>query len=337
MQRVRYVCPMVRLFACIALIFLLVPVASLQKQVRPRPQERSQIIRFEPVPLDVADPDHVRLGGLTYLAGWRLTSSSTQFGGISALLARGHGSFLGLSDGGVLFGFSLPQPGKLASRSSIRLLPDLAERDSQKGERDTESLVYDVDTGRYWTGLEVRNAIARYASSFARLEKLAEPAAMQDWPGNGGAEAMVKLSDGRFLVFSEEGYGPDNSTAALMFSGDPTDPAVRVQAFGYRPPQGYRVTDAALLPDGRVILTNRRFTILEGFSAAITVADPGDIRPGKPWQGEEIARLKSPLTVDNMEGVSVTQEDGDTIVWLVSDDNFLWFQKTLLLKFRLDK
>jgi hypothetical protein len=36
-----------------------------------------------------------------------------------------------------------------------------------------------------------------------------------------------------------------------------------------------------------------------------------------------------------MEGVSTTVENGRTIVWLVSDDNFSPLQRTLLLKFAL--
>ena len=49
----------------------------------------------------------------------------------------------------------------------------------------------------------------------------------------------------------------------------------------------------------------------------------------------ELARLQPPLTIDNMEGVSATIENGRTIVWLVSDDNFTPLQRTLLLKFAL--
>ena len=35
--------------------------------------------------------------------------------------------------------------------------------------------------------------------------------------------------------------------------------------------------------------------------------------------------------------VATTQEKGATIVWLVSDDNQSLLQRTLLLKFRLDR
>jgi hypothetical protein len=37
-----------------------------------------------------------------------------------------------------------------------------------------------------------------------------------------------------------------------------------------------------------------------------------------------------------MEGLSVTQEGGRTIVWLTSDDNYSPLQQTVLMKFALE-
>jgi hypothetical protein len=51
--------------------------------------------------------------------------------------------------------------------------------------------------------------------------------------------------------------------------------------------------------------------------------------------GREVAAHEAPLTVDNMEGLSVTQDGGSTIVSLASDDNFSPLQRSLLLKFEL--
>ncbi|MGO7251670.1 esterase-like activity of phytase family protein, partial [Rhizobium brockwellii] len=61
------------------------------------------------------------------------------------------------------------------------------------------------------------------------------------------------------------------------------------------------------------------------------------ITPGRVARGRLIAELDSPLIHDNFEGVAVTQEGGATILWLVSDDNQLFLQKSYLLKFRLDR
>jgi len=44
------------------------------------------------------------------------------------------------------------------------------------------------------------------------------------------------------------------------------------------------------------------------------------------------------LAVDNFEGIAVRQDsNGDTLVYIVSDDNYSPLQRTLLLQFRLEK
>jgi hypothetical protein len=122
----------------------------------------------------------------------------------------------------------------------------------------------------------------------------------------------------------------------LLFEGDPALAATRTVPMRYRPPAGFRVTDAALLPDGRLLLLHRRFGLLEGWSAVIAVADVRGLAEGGVIEPRELARLASPLTRDNMEALSVTSQGGRTIVWIASDDNFTpWFQQTLLLKFAL--
>ena len=46
--------------------------------------------------------------------------------------------------------------------------------------------------------------------------------------------------------------------------------------------------------------------------------------------------LASPLIHENFEGIAATREGAATIIWIVSDDNQLWLQRSLLLKFRLE-
>ena len=86
---------------------------------------------------------------------------------------------------------------------------------------------------------------------------------------------------------------------------------------------------------GRLLLLNRRFSIFEGLTAKLVVADPGGAKAGGVLTGAEIAHFEAPLTVDNMEALSVTREGGRTFIWIASDDNFSAIQRTLLLKFAL--
>ena len=52
--------------------------------------------------------------------------------------------------------------------------------------------------------------------------------------------------------------------------------------------------------------------------------------------GETIAELRPPLTMDNFEGIEARRGPrGETLVYLVSDDNFNAEQRTLLMMFEL--
>ena len=60
------------------------------------------------------------------------------------------------------------------------------------------------------------------------------------------------------------------------------------------------------------------------------------IKPGARMLGLELAQITPPLSVDNFEGLAVfPDERGGTIIYILSDDNFNPFQRTLLLQFRL--
>jgi len=60
------------------------------------------------------------------------------------------------------------------------------------------------------------------------------------------------------------------------------------------------------------------------------------ITPGGTVRAEELARLAVPYAVDNLEGVHATRgARGETLLWLMSDDNFNRAQRTILLLFEL--
>lgn len=328
-----------RFFACLALIILLTPGTFLRTQtdqnniVRP-----DKLISTIPVSLNPLKPMEKRIGALEFLAGWELRSRNKNFGGISSMIILPGPQVLALSDGAYLFSFGLRQTTNRsagAPRDFIAPLPNFGEFEEDRETRDSESFVRDPVNGRYWVGFEVTNGIARYDPGLTRREVFRVPQQMHDWPGNSGPEAMILLGTGAFLVFSEDEEKGNGLTDAILFRGDPLDPKTRWFRFSYRPPKGYSITDAAQLPDGRLLILNRRFAVLEGVSARLTLADPAKIVAGGVLEAKVIAEIDPPLTVDNMEALAVTEEKGQTMVWLASDNNFSSIQRSLLMKFRL--
>lgn len=286
------------------------------------------------VPLDPRDPARRRVGRLTFMGGVALASPDRAFGGFSALHVIGDRVTL-LSDGGNIVRLRLASDGSV---HDVRFgdLPGGPGTGWRKLDRDSEALAVDPATGAAWIGFERANAIWRYSPGLERAEAQVQPPAMRGWPRNGGSESLVRRRDGSFVAIAEEARRDESTRALLVWPGDPTTSPEKVWRLRYRPPAGYDPADATELPDGRLLVLNRGWRPLLRFDAVLVVIDPRALRPGAVVEGRQIAHLAAPLTVDNFEGVAATVEKGRTVIWLASDDNRTPFERTLLMKFRLD-
>lgn len=291
-------------------------------------------ITLIPLELNPENPKQKKVGRLLFQNAWELTSVNPNFGGISALNRLEDGRFIGVSDAGTLIGFGL-KGDDTADRPFLAPLPGATGEELTFRDKDSEAIAYDADSGRFWVAYEFRNAVRRFSRSFARTERFVQPPLMQKWSANSGPEAIVRLKDGRFIIFSE-GYDlPDGSYEAILFSGDPTLDGSASASFGYNPPDGYKVTDAVQLPDGNLLILHRRISFPAGFTVKLGILDPNSIIANERISSEEIASLAPPLLVDNLEGITLSEEDGKTIIWMISDNNFNIFQRTILMKFAL--
>lgn len=323
-----------RILLSILLILLFVPQWSGEARLPLLP--RTATIQAAQVVLEPGNPQRTQLGGLTFLGGVALAGEGAAFGGFSAMAVDGH-RFTLLSDGGNIVSFTM---GADWTPRAVRFaeLPAGPGKGWRKQDRDSESLTTDAATGRIWVGFERANAIWRYERGFARAQAHATPPALANWPSNGGAEAMVRLRDGRFVVLAEGRKGDAAGTVrGIMFSGDPVIAPRRGFAFSYRPPRGFKPTDMAELPDGRIAILNRRFALPLSFTATLTVVPRKAIRRGAIVAGREVARFEGAVLHDNFEALAAVREGRDTILWIASDNNQLFLQRSLLLKFRLDR
>ena len=109
------------------------------------------------------------------------------------------------------------------------------------------------------------------------------------------------------------------------------------EPFEYKRTEPFDPTDAKRLPNGDVLVLERRFSMIGGLGARVCEIDGAAIRPGARLDCRTIAEMQPPESIDNMEGLAVRRnEKGETIVYLISDDNFSRIQRTVLLVFRLE-
>ena len=98
------------------------------------------------------------------------------------------------------------------------------------------------------------------------------------------------------------------------------------------------LSDATLLPSGELLLLERKFSWLGGVGIRIRRIPLGSVVPGALVDGPSIFFADLGYEIDNMEGIDahVTPE-GDTVITMISDDNFSLIQRNLLLQFTLVK
>ncbi|NVE95338.1 esterase-like activity of phytase family protein [Altererythrobacter lutimaris] len=270
---------------------------------------------------------------LTFDAAWKLTSQSAHFGGYSGLVALNETTLLAGSDKARLL--TLPIPGRGGGKPVMDFLkPNLGQRRELPRELvDLEALTRDPETDALWASYENTQTIERHSPDGTIAER--DPPEMLDWPMNGGPEVLQRLPDGRFLVLAEAPEGRfATGTAGLLFERDPVEEQEPL-AFRFPDLEGLSPVDAAMLPDGRVMILLRdiRLQWPIRFRSALAIADPSTIEEGEVWGAEIIARFSGPGLDANFEGLaSIPSEDGSAELYVIADDNFSNLQETLLLR-----
>lgn len=277
--------------------------------------------------------------GLAYRGGIEITG--TGIAGLSGLVVGDGGRrFTAVSDDGkVVRGRLLYDgAGRLSGAAdlSVRTLPGTRPLPDRPRRNDSEDLARQAD-GAWLVSFERDHRIERYGGGDAGPSgdptELPPPPGIESTPFNGGIEALAALPDGRILAL-EEGDDDGQSQRRGWIGAPPLSLPRAWQPVTYRAAPGFRPTGAAALPSGDVLVLERRVSLLAGWAGRITRVPAAALRAGATLAGEEMVRLDSPLPVDNYEGISaVTGPRGETLVFVVSDDNSSALQRTLLLMF----
>lgn len=324
---------MTRRFGSSALVaFLSAALLSCGREgVQPLEEPIAVRVTATPLALNPGDPGKIDLGSLRYVGGWVLTADSPFFGGFSGLDVRG-GMLTMINDRGYWFHGRLTGDEKVLDSATLEpfALSD-KEMARTKVDLDAEDITYTAPGG-YLVSFEQNHRVSRVEDR--NSPEVVLPALsgvlFDVLPNNGGIEALTLDAAGRIIAIAERGRQKGLALGWRLEAGGEPSP------FFVPAPKNHAPTSAALLPDGDIILTTRRYSVVDGNSIKILRLDADTIGPGSIALVEEVAHLAPPLSVDNIEGIAVTRNtDGSTRLWLVSDDNFNSRQRTLLMVFDL--
>jgi hypothetical protein len=197
---------------------------------------------------------------------------------------------------------------------------------------DAEALARLPD-GTWLVAFERRHRIRAYRHLDGPGTYVAAPPGLDNAPPNGGLESLAVLQDGRLFTIAETFTPPERPDLRHAWLGQPG----AWMPLYWQPSAGFHPTDAAILPDGRALVLERRFNLLGGFSARLVMTAPDALRSareGTVLHGETILMLNdAPLPSENWEAVAVTRFGDQTLVALISDDNESILQRSLLLLF----
>ena len=302
------------------------------------------------IPLNHKNISENKAGALTYLGGVQLFSNSASFGGISGFVISPDGDrILGVSDRGFWFLANVMyDKGHLVGLQNGEMSPLSDEKGRQyRGKESDAEAVTLVDSGGLVVSFENDHRFRYYqASSTLNFDSVLKSNAqvisfapdlspvLEGLPKNLGIEALTTLTDGRMLAISEAALeNSNNGMARAWIIGRGA-----VLPLTYELMDLYRPTDMATLPDGDVLVLERHFSLARGMASRLRRIKAADIREGTELKGEVIACMEFPYNIDNMEALAVRQnEAGETIVYMMSDNNFNPLQRNLLMMFRLDQ
>ena len=300
----------------------------------------------EPVALFPDDPGRLRLEALSYRGGLALSAETDAFGGWSAMEIEGE-RLLAVSDRGswMTARLDLDDEGALVGLFDVVIAPMLDPDGAPlQGEaRDAEGLA-PLGGGRYAVSFERDHRIWVYdlgadwrAIGEARPSGWPTPPGAERLRANAGVEALARTTQGLWVGIE---YPAQDDRPHTLWRYDPTDLAADPSAFALAVESGFGLTGLAADGEDGLIVLERFWSRDVGnririgrLSAEVLSTASGDA----PLRPEILAAFEPDMTVDNFEAAAVVEIDGETRLFLLSDDNFNASQRTLLMSFALER
>lgn len=271
----------------------------------------------------------VEVKSAEYLGSLAWRASHDWFGGFSAIHVSGDGRQAWvLSDRAMLVSARLDRDGDRIVGVRIvdhEPLKSSRGRALRGGVGDSEGLALAPD-GSFYISFEGVHRVAHYATPKARGRVLPRPAEFDELERNGSFEGLAIDAQGRLYTLPEKSRTANGDIPVYRWDG-------RAWSAPFVLPQRGRFLPVAadFGPDGRFYVLERAVALI-GFRSRL-----------RRWQidgdtptAEETLFQTGTGTHDNLEGLSVWRDgQGRLRATMISDDNFMPFQRTELVEYTL--
>ncbi|MCT7377376.1 esterase-like activity of phytase family protein [Chelativorans sp. EGI FJ00035] len=310
-----------------------------------RAEEASQAYKITARPIAEfrIGSSEIRFGPLEFIGGLEMTSRSHPFGGLSSFRFLDAGRrFVGVADTGFWFFGALSHDAQGRPDGidtfTMELIQDLEGNVSgEKWTTDAEAIAVKGD--RVTVGFERAHRIAEFrlapegmGAATGELDFLI-PA--HELRMNRGLETVAYAPEdsalaGARVAVAERSIDTRGNVFAAILEG----PLKGV--FTVARSDNYDITDGAFLPDGALLLLERRFSMASGVAMRLRRISAESVRPGNVADGPVLIEADMGYQIDNMEALDVWRRaDGALMISLLSDDNHSILQRNLYLEFRL--
>lgn len=305
-------------------------------------------VQTSPVSFAPFLPGITRFGALEWRGGLILSSESKKFGGYSGLVLSEDGrELVAVSDRGwwlrAEVSYEDDRISSIGAVTTARLLGPDGRVITNNHAKDAEGLTaFDArgTKGMLLMALERRERLLLYdfgRHGFRAIPRaIPVPSVFRRAKFNQELEAVGRFGsgtrlNGTIIVLSER-FLDDNGDIRGWLIGGP-----RPGPFSLARTDDYDVTDLAILPDGDVLVLERRLNAIKLAGMRVRRIAHETIAAGATLEAAVVVEGNQPLhNVDNMEGIAVHRSPGGELrISIISDDNFNPLQRTLLLQFAL--
>jgi hypothetical protein len=321
--------------------------------------------RIEPIEIEASQLgvgslklDSEIVGSLKYRGGLRLTSPDPRFGGLSSLNISADGrNFVAVSHAGYRFQGELVYDTRHNLTGITNAKIETFRPTTEKlfaGEKDgyCESIARTAGVGTDIVFKRGCGLVYREAGGTPRW--MVPPEDLKDTLSSGSIKAMTLMPDNRLFAltaaFSAGGgvsgwVGGDDGWSKLTYTTCAREVLkmrhrVRVSPC-FEEQKGtmlggfeeFRAVAAATTPGGEIIVVESGLPYI---ATRLRLLQATDVKPMARLEAEELAVLDDSLAFHNIQGVHTRQASGgETLIYLVSNDNYTGPQPTVLLMFEL--